>query len=158
VPLALDESIGSWIALHEQEQCSIGKINAMLGNDTLLGDRSWRPDLRARIRIGPLDRQAFDNLLPCGAGARALERLLCLFGNPTISYDVRLILKAAEVKPMCLAGGATPPARLGQDSFLVAATETRDRGDMFYRMTPLAPLPPLAARAAASSEQSRNPS
>jgi type VI secretion system protein ImpH len=71
VPLAIDESIGCWIDLLEHEQCALGGLHATLGNDTLLGDRSWRPDLRARIRIGPLNRNDFDRLLPGSEGARA---------------------------------------------------------------------------------------
>jgi type VI secretion system protein ImpH len=147
VPVAIEESLGAWIGLHEREQCAIGKSNAVLGYDTLLGERSWRPDLHARLRIGPLSRAAFDRFLPEGARAQALEQLLRLFGNPTVCYEVRLVLEAAAIQPMCLSG-ANPSARLGQDSFLVVAEEVNDRSDMFYRITPLAPLPPLAARAA----------
>lgn len=154
VPLAIEESVGSWIVLEGQEQCSLGGRNAVLGNNTLLGDRSWRPDLRARISIGPLDRGAFDHLLPGGVGEHALAHLLRLFGDPTVSYDVHLILKAVEINPLCLSGSAPCPIRLGVDSFLVEATERHDRSDMHYRITPLPPLSPLAVPASSR----RNPS
>jgi type VI secretion system protein ImpH len=157
VPVALDESVGAWIGLHEQEQCAIGKRNAVLGYDTMLGDRSWRPDLHARIRIGPLSRTAFDGFLPHGERARALEQLLRLFGTPTVCYEIRLVLEAAAIQPVCLSG-ATPSARLGQDSFLVVGSEANDRSDMFYRITPLAPLPPLPVRAAPMCSPLRKPS
>lgn len=153
VPVAIEESVGAWMGLHEQEQCAIGMNNAVLGYNTLLGDRSWRPDLHARLRIGPLSRAAFDRFLPQGECARALEQLLRLFGNPTVSYEVQLVLEAAAIQPMCLSG-ANPSARLGQDSFLVVAEEVNDRSDMFYRINPLAPLPPLAARTVTSRKPS----
>lgn len=143
LPLVIDESIGSWINLAEKEQCALGQQNAGLGNDTLLGDRSWRPDLRAQIRIGPLCREQFEDALPGGTSAHVLEQLLRLFGNPTLSYDVRLTLKAEDIQPMRLSGGTAPAARLGQDSFLVSQTEDSDRSDMSYRITLLDPLPPL---------------
>lgn len=143
-PLAIDESVGSWIDLAGQEQCALGQQNAGLGYNILLGDRSWRPDLRAQLRIGPLSRQQFDDALPGGESARVLEQLLRMFGNPTLSYDVRLILKAEEIHPMRLFGGAIPTGRLGQDSFMVSQTEKRDRSDMSYRITLLDPLPHLS--------------
>jgi len=154
LPLAIDETVGAWIHLHEHERCALGGINAALGHTTLLGKRSWRPDLHAQLRIGPLDRAAFDSLLPDGARAQALAQLLRLFGNPTLTYVVRLVLKAAEINPLCLSGHL---ARLGQDTFLVGATETRDRGDMCYRLAPLAPLPPLPAPRPARSPPGLRP-
>ncbi len=146
VPLRIDESTGGWIALRQSEQCSLGGRNTDLGSNTLLGDRSWRPDLHAHICIGPLNRTAFDQLLPGGERARALAQLLRLFGNPTVSCAVRLTLKAQDIPPLCLAGGATPPARLGQDSFLIDTPDGRercDRSDMVYHIRLLEPLPPL---------------
>lgn len=143
VPLAIEESVGSWINLAEPERCSLGKQNARLGNNILLGKRSWRPDLRARMRIGPLSRQQFDASLPGGESAGVLAQLLRMFGNPTVSYDVQLILKAEEIHPLRLSGDATHTARLGQDSYLVSQAEDTDRGDMSYRITLLPPLPPL---------------
>ena len=151
VPVAIDESTGAWITLREAEQCALGGRNADLGSNTLLGDRSWRPDLHAQICIGPLNRTAFDQLLPGGERARALAQLLRLFGNLTVSYAVRLTLKAQDIWPLCLAGGATPPARLGQDSFLVDTPGGCDRSDMVYHIRLLEPLPPLPARPASGA-------
>lgn len=150
VPVTIDESVGAWIPLEKKERCALGGLNAVLGNNTLLGARSWRPDLHAQIRIGPLDRTAFDDLLPGGGRAQALDQLLRLFGSPTVTYDVRLTLKAAEINPLCLSGNL---ARLGLDTYLVAATETRNRSDMRYRVTPLAPLPPLPESSRAANDQ-----
>jgi type VI secretion system protein ImpH len=143
VPLVIDETTGCWMTLNRPEQCALGLQNAVLSTNAMLGERSWRPDLRAEIRIGPLSRQQFDASLPGGDSARVLAQLLRIFGNPTVSYDVRLILKAAEINPMQLSGGAAQSARLGQDSFLVSQTEDLDRSDMTYRITLLEPLPPL---------------
>lgn len=143
VPLNIDEWTGEWVELRAAEQCSLGGRNAVLGNNTILGERSLRPDLGARVRIGPLSRETFERFLPGGDSARALARLLRLFGNPTVSYEVRLTLKAADIGPLCLNGDGSRPVRLGQDSFLVTTTGAKDRSDMSYRVTPLSPLPPL---------------
>jgi len=148
VPLAIRESAGNWITLLEHEQCALGGQNTLLGSRTLIGERSWRPDLHAQIRIGPLSKNEFDALLPNGASARVLAQLLGMVANPTISFEVQLILKADEVNPVCLFGDGTYSARLGQDSFLVAGTESRHRDDVSYRISLLAPLSPLSQSSA----------
>lgn len=143
LPLAIVESLGGWLTLQEGEQCALGGQDALLGSRTLLGERSWRPDLHARIRIGPLSKEEFDASLPEGASARVLAQLLGVLANPMLSYEVQLVLRAEDIHPLVLSGEGSCSARLGQDSFLVAKTESRDRDDVSYRLTLLAPLPSL---------------
>jgi type VI secretion system protein ImpH len=149
VPVALQEGIGHWDALAPDEQSMLGARSGtrgpVLGQDAVLGERCWRPDLRVRVRIGPLRRVQFERFLPHGPGARALRTLLGLFAAPTLSYEVVLVLARSELRPLRLAGG---PQSLGRDSFLVTAPARRDRADMVYDMRPMppmAPLPPLPA-------------
>jgi type VI secretion system protein ImpH len=141
VPVALQEGIGHWDRLAPGEQSAIGNPNAVLGQAALLGERCWRPDLRVRVRIGPLGRAQFERFLPRGAGARALRTLLGLFGAPTLSYEIVLVLARGELRPMRLAGG---PQRLGRDGFLITAPAAGDRADMVYDMRPMPPLPAIA--------------
>jgi type VI secretion system protein ImpH len=142
VRVALQEGIGHWDALAPGEQSVLGgrgtQCGAVLGQAAVLGERCWRPDLRVRVRIGPLSRAQFERFLPHAAGARALRTLLGLFAAPTLSYEVVLVLARAELRPVRLAGG---PQRLGRDSFLITAPALRDRADMVYDMRPMPPLP-----------------
>jgi type VI secretion system protein ImpH len=62
-----------------------GVRNAVLGQAAVLGERCWRPDLRVRVRIGPLRRAQFERFLPRAAGAQALRTLLGLFAAPTLA-------------------------------------------------------------------------
>jgi len=145
VPVAVRQNLGHWSRMEGHEQSALG-AGARLGENTLLGARSWRPDLRARLRIGPLSRTAFDRFLPNGDMAAALRRLLTLFGVPGVDFEVQLVLRAEAVQPCRLhaSGAAAPtPVRLGRDSFLVTAPATADRADMRYLVCPLAPLAPL---------------
>lgn len=144
LPVTIRESTGDWIGLHEHEQCALGGSNIRLGSNTLLGQRSWRPDLAARICIGPLARADFLDCLPGGACARVLVQLLHMLASPTVGYDVQLILKGEDVHPLTLPAVDADCARLGQDSFLVPAADHHDRGDVSYRIALLAPLPPLS--------------
>lgn len=139
VTVRVQEGVGHWDRLAADEQSVLG-ANAALGRRALLGARSWRPDLRVRVRIGPLDRARYDHFLPGAAGARALRTLLGLFAVPTLAYDVVLVLRRADLGPVQLAPSGR---RLGLDSYLLSAPATDDRGDLRYELRPLDPLPPL---------------
>lgn len=145
LPVTLEEAVGHWSRMAPHEQSALG-AGARLGENTLLGARSWRPDLRARLRIGPLDRAAFERFLPSGDMAAALLRILVRFGVPGVDFEVQLLLRASEIGPTRLMGGLAPGSRLGRDSFLVTAAAAADRADMRYLISPMAPLPPLPAR------------
>lgn len=153
VEVELEEAVGYWDRLQPGEQAALG-INAELGENVLLGERSWRPDLRARLRIGPLDASAFAHFLPSGPGSAVLHAILRSFAEPTVGFEVQLVLRAREVRPVQLAGPASEPARLGRDSFLVSATAQADRADMRYLIVPMAPLGP---RSAPPSRQAAGP-
>lgn len=145
-PVRLEEAVGHWNALAAGEQPALG-VSARLGENTLLGERSWRPDLRARLRIGPLRRDAFARFLPGGDAAGALRAILELVAGPTVGFEVQLVLRAGDVAPARLAGSAQLPARLGRDSFLLTRDGGGDRTDMRYLLLPMAPLPPMPPRA-----------
>lgn len=142
-PVHLEEAVGHWDVLGAGEQPALG-VSAHLGENTLLGERSWRPDLRARLRIGPLGRDAFARFLPGGSAAAALRAILQAVAEPTVGFEVQLILHGRDVAPSRLAAPQAPGARLGRDSFLVgldAGGERADRTDMRYLVMPMAPLP-----------------
>jgi type VI secretion system protein ImpH len=151
VGVAVLEAVGHWDALGAAEQTRLGtgagSGQGVLGQSTVLGERSWRPDLRVRLRIGPLDRRQFERFLPGGALARALRTLLGLFAAPALSYEIVLVLRRDAVRPLQLDAA---PRRLGLDSVLATGPVPGDRADMRYEirpLAPLAPLPPLPARA-----------
>ncbi|MGX4640111.1 type VI secretion system baseplate subunit TssG [Massilia sp. SYSU DXS3249] len=152
VAIQLEEAVGHWHVLAASEQPALG-VNAQLGENTLLGARSWRPDLRARLRIGPLGRDAFARFLPGGPAAAALRAILQAVAEPTVGFEVLLILRGRDVAPSRLAGSLAsaglPSARLGRDSFLVSTDSgagRADRADMRYLVMPMAPLRPLPPR------------
>ncbi|MFL6676150.1 MAG: type VI secretion system baseplate subunit TssG [Massilia sp.] len=142
VPVRVEEAVGHWNPMAPREQCCLGMANATLGEDTMLGANSWRPDLRARLSLGPLDKSQFARFLPHAAGAVALGKMLSLFGEQTVTYEIALVLRAQEVHPVCLMGGAEQGARLGLDSFMLSGPVDGDRTDMRYDLRPMEPLPP----------------
>jgi type VI secretion system protein ImpH len=152
VPLQVEEAIGHWNPMAPAEQSCLGVANTNLGENAMVGENSWRPDLRARLVLGPLDKTRFNRFLPGAAGALALNRMLSLFGEQTVTYEIELILRAEEVRPVCLVGGAEPVARLGLDSFMLSGPVDGDRTDMRYDIRPMAPLPPRRVSGFTSAE------
>ena len=149
VAVRLEEAVGHWDVLQPIEQSALG-VNAELGENILLGERSWRPDLRARLRIGPLEGAAFARFLPSGDASAQLAAILRRFAEPTVGFEVQLVLRAQDIRPLQLGGSANSGAgRLGRDSFLLDGRPGVDRADMRYLMLPMDRLGALPGHARA---------
>jgi type VI secretion system protein ImpH len=130
VAVRLDQFIGRWFRLPGDNQTRLGLGNGALGNGAVVGERVWQRDLRMRLTIGPMTRERFRRFLPGGPAALALRELLTMFTGVTIEYEVRLALRADEVKPSQLSADSGP--LLGWDSFLVTHPVATDRADAGY--------------------------
>jgi type VI secretion system protein ImpH len=135
VDIAVEETVDYWDDMAPQEQTSLGSLNATLGDDAMAGARSWRPDLRLRLSVGPLDRARYESFLPGRPAAGALASLLRLVAEPHLIYEIVLVLRRDAVEAAGL-GGAT--ASLGLHSFLGASAADHDRTDMRYDLRPYA--------------------
>ena len=127
VPFRIEQLAGTWQQLPPQHQASLGVANAGLDDGVLLGQRLYRCDALVRIHIGPMDKPAFERFLPDADGALALAALLQLHCGAGMEFDVRLVLRAADIVPSQLG-----VARLGIDSWLPVGPAAGDRGDARY--------------------------
>lgn len=134
MPVQVQEMVDHWDTMAPPEQTALGLANAALGDNAVAGARSWRPDLRVRLSIGPLARDRYEEFLPGRAAARALADMLGLVAEPMLGYEIVLVLQAEAVTTAVLAG----PGRLGLDGFLAGSDPSRDRTDMRYVIRPLA--------------------
>jgi type VI secretion system protein ImpH len=125
IPVAVEQFVGEWDWLRPEHRNGLGRANCALSGGAVLGERMWRRDLRVRLHLGPLDRQAFERFLPGGPGAASLRALLRRFGLEGIQCEARLHLRAGDVRPAQLLGAAQG-ARLGFDSFLQPDGTARD--------------------------------
>jgi len=132
VPVKVEQFVGAWDVLGDSELCKPGIQNATLGQGAILGTRCWGKHKRVRLHIGPLAKADYEQFLPGANGIKALTTMLALFPMPGIEFEMRLILRAADVKPVCLL--APYGARLGMGAFLVTKPETIDRGDMVFAL------------------------
>lgn len=130
VPFAVEQLVGEWQDLPAGDQAQLGGANVDLGCGVLLGQRVYRCDARARLRIGPLDRDGYDRFLPGHSGALRLAAMLALQCGVDMCYEVHLIQRAQDVRGFSLdeANGA----RLGVDACLYSQPPGRDREDLMY--------------------------
>lgn len=132
-PLRVRQFIGCWYAIPAAQQTVLGSDSALLGTRAIAGARVWQRDLRLRIVVGPLDHAGFTAFLPGGVAAKALRSLLALLTGVAFEYEVQLVLRAADVRPVMMAEGSAL-GRLGWDSYLVDGPQQQDRSDVHYEL------------------------
>lgn len=130
VPVRVEQFVGAWYALPDDQRTTLGGRNALLGRTALSGERVWQRNLRVRIHVGPLAAADYHAFLPGGESAAALAKLLQLATGHQFEYEVRPCLRAADVRPAAL--GAVTAPRLGRDAFLASRLSTSDRNDAVY--------------------------
>lgn len=129
----VQQFIGAWYDMPAAQQTVLGSASATLGTRAIAGARVWQRDLRLRLVIGPLDHAGFAAFLPGGLAARALKSLLGMFTGVSFEYEVELVLRAADVRPVTMSEGSDL-GRLGWDSYLVEGPQARDRNDVRYAL------------------------
>jgi type VI secretion system protein ImpH len=130
VPVKVTQFVGRWFKLPLEHQSRLAMGNAQLGATAMAGERVWQRDLRVGLTLGPLDLDRYQRFLPGGTAALALKQLLTQLTGVSLEYEVRLQLKAADVRPVRLGGTLGP--RLGWETYLVTRPATQDRCDAGY--------------------------
>lgn len=137
-PVTVLQFQGRWVELPEPEQSAIGcrdgghRSYAQLGVNSVIGSRIWDIQGAFRIRLGPLDYGEFCAFMPSGPQMAELAALTRSHVGPALSFDVQLILKAAQIPELQLTSNETGP-RLGWNTWLPADFR-RDTTDAIFRV------------------------
>jgi len=106
----------------------LGRQNASLGRNFVVGDHSRDVQGKIRIVIKNLDFGRFQDFLPHGKDFQGLRGLVEFMLRDQLAYDLKLGLKAGEAYPITLSKDCQ--GRLGWSSFLgdghIRRNETRD--------------------------------
>jgi len=107
---------GMWLELPEDARCRLGASasTGLLGVNCIAGDRAWVSHLKFRIRLGPLDWRQYETLLPGGRGFAQVTEWVRSFVGEEFFWDLQLVLRADQIPPPQLGGGA----RLGWSTWL----------------------------------------
>ncbi len=132
-PVQAEQFVGRWYEVPLPQQAVLGGAIGVLGKDAIAGGRVWQRDLRLRLVVGPLDHAGLMAFLPGGLAARALKNLLTMFTGLALEYEVELVLRAADVRPVTISERGHP-GRLGWDAYLVEGPQTQDRKDVHYEL------------------------
>lgn len=137
-PVTVRQFQGRWVELPEAEQSAIGyrgaarSSYAQLGVNAVIGSHIWDIQGAFRIRLGPLDYSEFCAFMPSGPRMAELAALARSHVGPALSFDVQLMLKAAQVPVLQLTPDETGP-RLGWNTWL--PTDFRsDTTDAVFRV------------------------
>jgi type VI secretion system protein ImpH len=114
---------GAWLALPPDQRTGLPRGRSpgawnRLAVDAAIGVRAWDMHARVVLRVGPLDRRAFEALLPDRPGLRRLVSLVRAFLGFEIGFAINPVLAADQVPPVVLDAGADPAPRLGWNTWI----------------------------------------
>lgn len=103
------------VTIPDKQRLLLGRANASLGLDTVLGEQV--PDRTGKfvICLHELDEQRFYDFLPDGIEYAPLLTLVQFILREQLAFDLELQLKTEAIRPMQL--DLADPARLGWTSF-----------------------------------------
>lgn len=117
----VEQFAGHWMPLLVQERSRLGRVlggkrnvSAQLGRGAVLGSMVWDRQHGIRLHIGPLDRKAFETLLPDGKALPAVMALVQQYLGHEFDWDLVLGHLAEQVEPSRLGRHA----RLGWTSWV----------------------------------------
>ncbi len=133
VPMQLEQFVGQWIAVPEEEQSRLGRQANQLGVSAFAGQRAWDQQTKIRLRIGPLDHARFSEMLPGEDAAAALEQLVKLCVGNDLACETQLVLRKEDIPPPVLKQGQTG-LRLGHNIWLATHPVQQDADQMAYML------------------------
>ncbi len=138
VPTRIDQFQGQWLQLEPSSRTHLHGIrgNNQLGVSAVAGDRIWDRQSKFRVRLGPMTYSQFTEFLPDRDLVTErktfflLVHMIRLYAEPTLDFDVQLVLKAEDVPDCQLTGDGTFGARLGWNTWLLTRPATVDAEDV----------------------------
>lgn len=107
-PVAVDEFLGRWLPLPESERTHLAPAHAprhnALGAGAVLGRAVWDVGSAVGLRIGPVDRAGFQDLMPDSPALRPLAALAGLHAGAGTDLRLQVVCAPSEA----------PQVRLGQ--------------------------------------------
>jgi len=129
-PVRVEQFLPTWYELATEDRSRLGSAHATLGQDLALGARVLLHQHRFRVRIGPLTREQYEDLLPDQNGFAELFDLTRLATTPDQTFEIQLVLAKEAVPPLDL--GALSTCRLGWSTWLPKSGRTDDASDAVF--------------------------
>ncbi len=99
----LEENVPRWVTISQPPGIGSNSGTAMkLGVNSTIGRNMPDASGKFRLTMGPLDLDQYQALLPGGSLADRVSDITDLYLQDDLAFDVRLVLRASEVKPVQL--------------------------------------------------------
>ncbi|NTS75650.1 type VI secretion system baseplate subunit TssG [Catenovulum sp. SM1970] len=98
LPVSIDEFVGRWYELNEQEVLKLGHQNASLGHDAMLGQRTYQACFNFKINIGPLDYDEYIRLVDDKQYLKMLDKLVRRAVGQEFEYQISISLKPQQTR------------------------------------------------------------
>ncbi|WP_349959891.1 type VI secretion system baseplate subunit TssG [Rhizobium sp. ZPR3] len=129
LPVAIELFKGRWLAIPESERSRMGQPQGVqLGINSTAGAAVHDFGGSFRVVVGPVDYEDYRSLSPGSANIDALLALTRLYVDPSLDFDIQVVLKKEHI-PFCQLGENGDPPRLGWNSWARVAAADRDSGD-----------------------------
>ncbi|WP_345087832.1 type VI secretion system baseplate subunit TssG [Bremerella cremea] len=121
--VVVQQYAGHWLYIDPADQSRLPDAagllggNNRLGEETVIGHRMWNCETRFRLRIGPVDYQQYQKLMPSGEQLGEVAQLTRTYVGNSLDFDMQLVLKKTEVPP-CILGSEESPCFLGYNMWL----------------------------------------
>jgi type VI secretion system protein ImpH len=124
MPICVLQLQGRWLTLEMTDRARLpgaGQRKAATnqpGYGMVIGRRIWDVQSQFRIRVGPLDYDQFQRLMPDGDGLKPLCRMARQFAGPDLVFDVQPVLKAESVPRLRLTLRGADRPQLGWNTWV----------------------------------------
>jgi len=114
----IEQCVLRQVEIPRDQQTQLGRANASLGNDTLVGAAVRDRSGKFVLRICNLDRKRFAEFLPDGEEHERLVKLVEFVTREQLAYDLELQMREKDIHAMRLGNDV----RLGWNSFVTPET------------------------------------
>ncbi|MBK8269755.1 MAG: type VI secretion system baseplate subunit TssG [Planctomycetes bacterium] len=111
------QHVGRWVALPVEDLNRMGMANSRLGEDMTAGEQVFDLSGAYNIRIGPVDWETYNALLPDGEAHAQTRALAKLFTMDPLLFTMEIRLKSGVVPQMNLTSDGAA-GRLGLTSWV----------------------------------------
>lgn len=133
LPIEIELFKGRWLSIPEGERSRMGQPQGVqLGINATAGTAIHDFGGNFRVVVGPVDYDDYHALSPGGASIQALFALTRLYVDPSLDFDIQIVLKKEHI-PFCQLGEGGDAPRLGWNSWARVAVADRDSGDAIVK-------------------------